>query len=635
MNAQQLFNAATDAVSAGRCTEALPLIDALLSRPAITGNPRTLATVKLRRSKCLVSSGRFEEAKADIDSALKVIAGDDPVLAIDISDAHLSLGKMYFLGFDFDSATLEFERANALLRPEERLHTLEWLAMATMFEPGDRSVGYAGEMLALAEQMPGKYKKQVSANARTLHARALMIHGQTAAAYSELKKALAEQGGLTLQVNLGDVITRSDLALAALFNGDRSSAKEYMAYTGAGRFDKAPLESAQQMSPPLCGGTADLKPDDMAIIQFSIDDEGDVTNVTPVYASRTGPAAAEFARAVTGWSWKPQDAKKIPAFFRIAMRVELRCVNTASHPDLTDILKRELWAFLAAKHLEMPSNDSGNPTSLSTARAFLDQKSIDGHELEGVPLMLSLATSTELTQDERLGWFDRARAVLAKSGAPLAALTYIDVRRSLWQSGYRRDYKKQRAYLRTLLERPDVAADHRVADTLRLLIAEAHYGLAPPADAEGLLTTVADDTALAEQDALRTGAWVRLATLQSENGNVAAARASYTQSGLSSQECSLVDATPVLRRSLGASIDYPTEALYWGFEGWVVAEFDIKPDGTTTSQRAVVAYPPLIFSEPTIEGLKRVRYTQTYRPEGGLGCGGKQYKLSFRSRSDR
>jgi tetratricopeptide (TPR) repeat protein len=635
MNAQQLFNAATDAVNAGRCPEALSLIDALLSRPAITGNPRVLATVKLRRSQCLVSSGRLEEAKADIDSALQAIPGDDAVLAVDISEAHLSLGKMYFLGFDFESATLEFERANALLRPEERLHSLEWLAMATMFEPGDRSAGYAAGMLALADQMPGKFKKRVSANARTLHARALMMHGQAAAAYSELKKALAEQGGLTLQVNLGDVITRADLALAALLNGDRSSAKEYMAYTGAGRFEKAPLESAQQMSPPLCGGAADLKPDDMAIIQFSIDDAGGVTNVTPVYASRTGPVAAEFARAVTGWSWKPQDAKKIPAFFRIAMRVELRCVNTASHPDVTDILRRELWAFLVDKHLQSHSDNLDTLASVSAVQAYLAQKSIEGHELEGVPLMLSLATSTELTQDERLGWFDRARAVLAKAGAPLAALTYIDVRRSLWQSGYKRDYKKQRAYLRTLLERSDIAADHGVADTLRLLIAEPQYGLPPPADAEGLLTSVAEDTALAEHDPLRTGAWVRMATLQSASGNLAAARASYTQSGLSAQECSLVDATPVLRRSLGASIDFPTDALYWGFEGWVIAEFDIKPDGTTTSQRAVVAYPPLIFSEPTIEGLKRVRYTQTYRPEGGLGCGGKQYKLNFRTSSNR
>jgi tetratricopeptide (TPR) repeat protein len=634
MNAQQLFNAATDAVNAGRCTEALPLADALLARPAITGNSRILATVKLRRSQCLVSSGRFEEAKADIDSALKAIPGDDLVLAGDIAEAHLSLGKMYFLGFDFESATVEFERANALLRPGERRRTLEWLAMATMFEPGDRSIDYAARLLTLANQMPEKVRKRMSANARTVHARALMNHGHAAAAYSELKEALAEQGGLTMQVHLGDVVTRSDLALAALLNGDRRSAKEYMAYTGAGRFEKGPLESAQQMSPPLCGGTADLKPDDMAIIQFTIDDEGGVKNVTPVYASRTGPVAAEFARAVTGWSWKPQDAKNISAFFRTAMRVELRCSNTAWHPDVTDILKKELSAFLADKHLESPSGISGTPPPASTIQALVAQQSIDGHELESVPLMLSIATSTELTQDERLGWFDRARAVLAKAGAPLAALTYIDVRRSLWESGYKRDYKKQRAYLRTLLARADIAADHGVADTLRLLIAEAHYGSPPPADAEGLLTSVAEDTALAEHDPLRTGAWLRLATLQSESGNLAAARASYTQSGLSAQECSLVDATPVLRRSVGGSFDFPMDALYWGFEGWVVAEFDIKPDGTTTSQRAVVAYPPLIFSESTIEGLKRVRYTQTYRPEGGLGCGGKQYKLNFRSRSN-
>ena len=243
--------------------------------------------------------------------------------------------------------------------------------------------------------------------------------------------------------------------------------------------------------------------------------------------------------------------------------------------------------------------------------------------------MLDRATSTDLTLDERLSWIDRARAVLAKYGAPVAALTYIDVQRSQWQAAYRLDYRKHRAYLRTLLEQPDIAADHTVADTLRLLIAQAQYGLRPPADAESLLTSVALDPALSEHDPLRTGAWLRLATLQSEGGNLAAARASYAQSGLSAQECSLVDATPVARRTLGDTLDFPQEALYWGFEGWVLAEFDIKADGTTTDQRVVVSYPPLIFTEPTVDGLKHVRYTQTYRPEGGLGCGGNQYKVIF------
>lgn len=629
MNAQELFNAATTAASEGRCADALPLMDALLLRPAVTGNARVLATVKLRRSRCLVSGGRLDEAKADIDSALKVIPANDPVLAVDIAQAHLSLGKMYFLGFDFDSATLEFDRANTLLRPTDRLESLEWLASATMFEPGDRSIGYSAQMLELANQLPAKIRKQVSANAQTLHARALMIHGQVAAAYKELKTALLEQGGLTRRVDLGDVVTRSDLALAALLSGDRSSAKEYMAYTGAGRFEDAPLATAQEMSPPRCGGTADLQPEDMAIVQFTIDDEGHVANVTPVYASRTGPVATEFARAVSGWSWKAEDAKKIPPFFRIAMRVELRCTNRASHPDVTDILYRELRRYLAAKHLASPDDKSVAPPSGSSVEAYLTQLVLDGHELDGVPLMLNRANSRDQTLDERLSWFARARAVLAKAGAPVAALTYIDVQRSEWQAAYKRDHRPQRAYLRTLLEQPDIAADHTVADTLRLLVAEAKYGLPPPADAASLLTSVAQDPALPEHDPLRTGAWLRLASLQSEGGNLAAARASYAQSGLSAQECSLVDAKQVARRDLGDTLSFPQEALYWGFEGWVFAEFDINADGTTTGQRAVVSYPPLIFSEPTVDGIKHMRYTQAYRPEGGLGCGGKQYKVTF------
>src|SRR5262249_42126324 len=156
---------------------------------------------------------------------------------------------------------------------------------------------------------------------------------------------------------------------------------------------------------------------------------------------------------------------------------------------------------------------------------------------------------------------------------------------------------------------PEVVADHTVADALKLIIAEAHYRLPSPPDAESLLTSVAEDTALSDHDPLRTGAWLRLATLQSENGDLTAARSSYNQSGMTSQECSMVDATPVLKRRIDSTLDFPDEAKRWGFDGLVLAEFDINPDGTTAAQRAVVAYPPLIFGDPTVAGLKRVKYT--------------------------
>lgn len=612
----------------GNCRDALPLFDALLLRPAVTRSPRVLATAHLRRAPCLVSAGRFDEATADVNSAFAVVAANDPGLRVDLALAHMALGRIAFRALDHDHATTEFEMARALLHPDEQYEVLSWLVQSTMFDAGDAAIGYADQLIALAAQAKDQPKRFL-AGVRTLHARALLNHGQVAAAYAELKQALKDQGGLTMTVSLDDVETRADLALAALLKGDQAGARAYMAYTGAGRFEKSPFATAQNMNPPPCGGPALLQPDDMAVVEFGVDDNGQVINVVPIYASRTGPVAVEFARSVLGWSWKPEDAKQIPAFFRRVTRVELRCVTSAAHPDVLEVLHADFSAFLAERHIApAPMGITKAPDALlddpEHRRAMTAEQ-----ELAAVPTLLALSESPRVPQDQQLRWLARAREALAAAGAPVAALTYVDARHSLQQAGNANAYAPLRVTLRSLLERPEVGADARVADTLRIMIAEEHYGLRAPADATDLLMRVATDPALSEQDPLRVGALVRLATLQANGGDLAAARDSYSKSGLSAQECSLVDAAPVMRRSGASAFDFPDEARRWGFEGWVMVELDIRPDGKTVNHRAVAVYPPLIFRDAAVQTLKGARYTQTYRPEGGLGCGGEHVKVHF------
>ena len=480
----------------------LPLFDAVLLRPAVTRSPRVLATARLRRAPCLVSAGRFDEATADVNGAFAVVAGDDADLRVDIAMAHVALGRIALLSFDPEHATAEFEAARALLHPDEQYEVLTWLVQSTMFDAGEAAIGYADQLMALVGQSKDKpdRPKNVIAGARTLHARALLNHGQVAAAYAELKRALKEQGGLTMTVSLDDVETRADLALAALLNDDQLSAQKYMAYTGAGRFDKSPFASAQGMSPPPCGGPAGLRPDDMAVVEFGVDDDGRVIHVVPIYASRTGPVAAEFARSVAGWSWKPEDARQIPAFFRRVTRVELRCVTTAEHPDVLEILRGDLSAFLADRHIA-----PARPDAMQVPGGLLDESNrrperSAEQELAAVPAMLSSSVDPRVPREQQLRWLARARDVLAAAGAPVAVQTYVDVRRSAQQARYGGSYVRHRAYLRSLLAGPGVGADARVADTLRILIAEAHYGLREPADAGDLLMQVAADPALPEND---------------------------------------------------------------------------------------------------------------------------------------
>ncbi|MFM2289584.1 MAG: hypothetical protein RL684_2727, partial [Pseudomonadota bacterium] len=297
MTAQQQFDAATAAYSGRHCPEAIALYDLLAARPGLARNAHVQAVIHVRKGACLVRLNRFDEAANELAAALPALPASDPQNSDELFTAHMALGQIAYRAFDFANATHEFEQARAPSVGGDAYEALLWLTRSTMFEPEPVAVSYAEQALALASTDPAM-KAIDLAPVHTLHARALLNHGRTTDAYAELKAALKAQGGLTQHVTLEDVVTRSDLALAAMLDHDDSHAREYLAYTGAGRFDDSPFASAASMDLPPCGGPANLVPDDYVVVEFSIDDNGAVTRVSPIYASRGGPAAAEFASAV-------------------------------------------------------------------------------------------------------------------------------------------------------------------------------------------------------------------------------------------------------------------------------------------------------------------------------------------------
>jgi TonB family protein len=628
LTAQQQFDAASAAYAAHRCPEAIELYDALAARPGLARNTRVLAVIHARKGTCLLRLDRFDEAGDELASALPGLSAADPEGREELSAVHLSLGRIAYHAFDYPNATREFQQARSLADGGDAYEALVWLARSTMFLSQPDSVKYAEEALRVAEAVPG-LKPDDLAPIHTLHARALLNHGDAAAAYVELKAALKAQGGLTQHVTLEDLVTRSDLALAAMLNHDDSRVHEYLAFTGAGRFDNSPFAFASSMELPPCGGPAHLDPADYAVVEFSIDDNGDVTRVSPIYASRTGDAAAEFARAVSGWSWRAEDAKKIPAFFRLVTRIEMRCSTASAHPDVLAQLRPTYQEWIS---IHAPGAASFLPAGTDTgrlefAKAELARLQGAGETLATLPALEFLANSPVASAAQRRQWLLAARDLMARNGAPVATLTTLDMELSGARGSPRAYHNRQREYQRSLLARPEVAADPRTAGVLRLLVAESHYGSPAPDDAAALLKATADDPGLAHDDPLRVGALVRLASLQAAAGDIAAARTSFDLSGLSDRQCSLVDAVPAARRY--GDVDFPREAQRWGFEGWVIVQFDIQADGRTANQRAVVSYPPLVFQEAALEAAQGSRFEQSYRPAGGLGCGGKQVKVNF------
>jgi hypothetical protein len=59
-------------------------------------------------------------------------------------------------------------------------------------------------------------------------------------------------------------------------------------------------------------------------------------------------------------------------------------------------------------------------------------------------------------------------------------------------------------------------------------------------------------------------------------------------------------------------------------------QFDVAADGKSQNVRSIVSYPPFVFSEAGASVVEGARFSKSYRPDGGLGCGGDMQRVAFR-----
>lgn len=623
---QQRFDAASDAAAADRCEEAVAAFTAIEADPRRKASPTVAAAIQLRKGRCLRYLGRVEEAETALRTGLDVL-GRQPAFAEDARLAHLALAQIAVLRIDYVAAQLEGERALALSTSADRINALLLLARTVMFDRNSQALAHADEALALVLAQPGASKDAI-ATVRTVRGRVLLNRGEHKAAMTELQEALRLQGGLNLRVSVADVITRSDLAIAALLIGNTDDARKYLAYTGAGRTPgKAPFGSATNMVTPRCSGEAGLKPDDRTVIEFRLNDDGTVGGVAPIYSTGGRAAAEEFARAVSDWTWSPESAAAVPAVFRLATRVELRCSTVGERPALTSVLEEASAAWFASKGLVRLEPGPDPKGTVDRARATL--AATRPGDAARLPALL-LMNGPALTASERAASAQEAQALAKRLGAPpeVIALQAIDSVRG--DPDLYRSPRRLRERYRALLADPALSGNPHAGATLRLLIAVPGYRSPAPADADPLLQQIVADSRLPKDDPLRVAALLEQASRQSRAGQLDAARASFKQTGLSEQQCALVGVTPALKRTGAGSSDFPMEAMRWGFEGWVRAEFDVLADGRTAQQRAIVAYPPFVFNNAATGIAQGVRYEASYRPSGGTACTGNQHNIVFR-----
>ena len=615
---QQRFDQATQLANDNRCAEAIAIFDAIA--PRLAKSPVATAALRVRKGGCLIYLTRAVEGAAMIRAALPVLEGQGASFADEVIDARVRLAREARARFDYDAAVADGRAALARATGAARVRPLMLLASLLMFDHDGAALAYAQEARAIALADPGLSKKDV-ANVQTIYARVLMNEGRDKEAYTVLKDSLVKRGGLTSRVGLDDVATRSDLAIAALRNKDMENARQYLAYTGAGRMADAPYAKAVSMQPPTCADVPGLTPQDVAIVEYSLTDHGRVVGAVPIFTTAKRAAAIAFAQAVSDWSWRSDDVTSIKPFFRLASRVELRCLKTPAAPALTTPLVDATTAWIAQQGVASPAwADLSDAAALPLQRAAMNE----GSEAARFAALFALMRNAVVPADERARLAGQALAQATALRAPVAVRALASI------SAIYEDTNAYRAALRLLLADPAFAADPLSAATVRVLIALPGYRRSPPDDAAQLLAAVIAEPGLPERHPLKIAAMLQQANVRAAKGDLAGAKQAFAATGLTTEQCSLLGITPAMRSIGTTGNDFPMEAQRFEFEGWVSTEFDISADGRTIAPRAVVAYPPFVFDEAATDIMRDSRFTSSFRPEGALACAGRQHSVVFR-----
>lgn len=661
---QEYFTAASDAAESGHCDTAIPMFEKLAVDPRVKPGSLPAAAISVRHGRCLLKGREEEKGLALIKAGLPTLEASGEGFAEEVANTAMQLGLTAFRRLDHDAAVTWLNRASASGDRGLRLQAMMALAQIKQFDGDGASLQIVDKALSEIGEKT-RPDKDTRASFLSVRGRVLMNLGRDKEAAADLRRALELSGGLTLKASLSDVALRSDLAQAMLLIGKREEARNYLAYTGAGRIEESPFASATYMGVPSCTGEPGLRPEDSAVVEFSINPEGHVAAVQTVYSRGSFAAARAFADEVRDWTWNPQSIAKMPVFYRSLIRVELHC-STASGEvggvttPLYNWLNR--WAGpIAWKGIkdgpdpavmrEDAAKAEGAQVSIARQRVVENLRAAGKQHLAAGQTLAAgaafgLSGIYDKTDDARAA-ADLAQAIaLVKTADPrgsdpatvpaLAALRVFELSENTSSAvgiklGRTRDTwaRAMEAGLLPGLEDPLIKADALALDTLRVSIATLHRTGTMGPESAALLKAVAEDSRLEEGHPLRQIALLRLASVAAAAKQYQEAQALFTRTGLTEQQCALIGDTPRVKSDGAGSEDFPMEALHMGFEGWVKVEYDIDAGGRTANQRALIAYPPFVFVDAAKGIARGIRYDATYRPSGKLACSATSETVRF------
>lgn len=634
---QQEFDAAQATLDRGDAGKARVLFEGLLRRmPKAAADPKnyTAAVIRAGLGQARMLIGDTRGALAAFEGALPGLRDTTPGDRQTLASVHQYIGRIYELQVDYPKAREALQRSLALqaFAPGDQatLVTQLTLARVSIFDdPGLALRTLDAALPGLEDQLAGTKpspKRDLLGDVYALRGRVHLNRGEFAEARDWFDRGLRLAGGLGKRISVADTRIRSDLAIVHHLLGAEDKVRRYLAFTGAGRGD-ADIGQGADMPLPACGALTGIQPTDVAIVEFAILADGRVSGVMPIYATRPA-TAAEFARAVAGWSWQPETAAKLDPFWRASIRLELRCSNAGAGPRLRDGLRPTLDEWLKSKSIEYDlelTDAEALPALRSELRARVARHG--EQSIQTLPILVRLASITTTDVEARVGYLEQASQIARAAGAPPEVQVVLDVSIAL---GSATGERTQRAWERrardsaaALLARMTAAGQGgTLASAYVRMEMAALYNSDSRRTADALYRQVIalPASVLSEANPLRQAALLQLASSATLQRRPDEATQLVAATGLSPNQCALADVRPARVGGTITTSDFPNEALSWGFNGWVKVSYDIDVRGIPVNPRAVMAYPPFVFSNATERNIQKLRYQPFPQAAGPIGC---------------
>lgn len=635
---QQQFDAGSTAFSAGDWQSAYDIYAALEATLASRSKPLSvLPIVRIRKGQALYNLGQIAQATTIIADALPLVDEKNPTFIIDRVDALYTLARVDERRFDYPAAVAKFQSALGIADNDAaRLKLYARLIPVQIFVDANSALADADAAIAIVARNPDA-SKDWSGLMRGLRGRVLTNMGRIKEARAELKFAVSQLGSIQSgrRIDIVDAAVRSDASIAAVLDKDLENGRLFLAATGSATASNQGFRLGVDMEPPQCGGANGPRPEDVAVVEFNINNDGRVGVARPVYFSGTKSVAKQFAEAVAGWFWTPESLAKLTPFFRAMTRLEMRCTSSFPKRDAISMLTPAVEDWLKTK--------AAGPIDLSARivdKAALAEKTANmvaltkegGGNAPGLigPLLV-LAQSPLIPFELALNYVERANAIAANAGAPPKVLAYVTNLRAAFVDGQDRKKAPESKFdiLNRGLENNAIARDAEASAAMRLAYFDALDVKERNQIGGETLQLIVKNSTLADKSPYKVAALTRLANIAFNKGERDVARSLFERTGLTDAQCALVDAKPRQMSGSLTNSDFPDEAVRYSFGGWTIIEFDINATGLTENRRPVIAWPPFVFGEPAAKSVGSFRFEQSFRPGGGLGCGSRRQPISY------